>query len=254
MLDLADHYSDLHNFYTSQKSTWDKLRKAQQDFQLNRQKLEKDIDAARALTRMDAILDARAPYSLLREADALIQLVSKINDAELEKARERAALWVQKQIDKVSVELQALQASPDQSNRSLLPLQSQLKKLASQRSIAHIAQLQDEARDFADEAIDALHELAEHMTALAKEAEQNTISHVDNNSVQPVENAAAPYAPAVQAVVPPATPVKKRRVINPQQLVGSGYLETQEDIENFLIKLRKELEQALANNERVEIR
>lgn len=39
-----------------------------------------------------------------------------------------------------------------------------------------------------------------------------------------------------------------------QLLAGSGYIETQADIDNFLAKLRKELEQAIADNQRVEIR
>jgi hypothetical protein len=56
------------------------------------------------------------------------------------------------------------------------------------------------------------------------------------------------------AVVAPAVPVKKRRIIDAQLLAGSGYIETQVDIDNFLAKLRKELEDAVADNQRVEIR
>ncbi|MOA60228.1 hypothetical protein D3C78_1850530 [compost metagenome] len=55
-------------------------------------------------------------------------------------------------------------------------------------------------------------------------------------------------------MVAPATPVKKRRVIEVQELAGPGYLETQADIEDFMARLRQELEQAIANQERVEIR
>lgn len=254
MLNLADAYSDLSNFYTSQKPTWEKLRKAHQDFQPNRPKLEKDPEAANALARMEAILGAKAPYSLLREVDGLIQIVSKINDAELSRARERAEQWVQKQIEKVSAELNVLQASLDQSNRSLLPLQNQLKKLENQRSLAHIAQLQDEARELADDAIDELHRIAEQVAAKAKEAAKNALSHTGSNPGQLVEDFPAAGSPAVQPVVAPVAPVKKRRVLSAQLIAGSGYLETQEDIESFLSKLRKELEQAINNNERVEIR
>ncbi|MDT4879615.1 hypothetical protein FQZ97_1153070 [compost metagenome] len=55
-------------------------------------------------------------------------------------------------------------------------------------------------------------------------------------------------------MVAPVVPVKKRRFVDVQQLAGAGYIETQADIDSFLAKLRKELEQAIADNQRVEIR
>ena len=43
-------------------------------------------------------------------------------------------------------------------------------------------------------------------------------------------------------------------MIEPAKLVPDPYLETQADVEGFLQRLRTELEQALAKNERIEIR
>ena len=48
--------------------------------------------------------------------------------------------------------------------------------------------------------------------------------------------------------------LKKKRVVEPAKLVVSAYLETQADVDGFLDKLRMELEQAIASDERVEIR
>ncbi|MGO8901333.1 MAG: hypothetical protein ACLQU5_23715 [Isosphaeraceae bacterium] len=48
--------------------------------------------------------------------------------------------------------------------------------------------------------------------------------------------------------------LKKKRVVEPAKLVQSPYLETKADVDGFLDKLRMELEQAIANEERVEIR
>jgi hypothetical protein len=70
----------------------------------------------------------------------------------------------------------------------------------------------------------------------------------------PVAEPSAQVVDTPAAVVAPVVPVKKRRVIDAQMLAGSGYIETQADIDNFLAKLRKELEQAIADNHRVEIR
>ena len=52
----------------------------------------------------------------------------------------------------------------------------------------------------------------------------------------------------------PPKPSKKRRVVEPTKLVTQNYLENKEDVDAFLEKLREELETAINNNERVEIR
>jgi hypothetical protein len=53
-------------------------------------------------------------------------------------------------------------------------------------------------------------------------------------------------------VKPP--PVKKRRVIKPADMVKTPYLETMDDVAGFLDALRRELEKAIAANERIQIR
>ena len=47
---------------------------------------------------------------------------------------------------------------------------------------------------------------------------------------------------------------RRRRVIAPAKLVKSAYLESENDVDRFLEALRAELSEALANNERIEIR
>ena len=48
--------------------------------------------------------------------------------------------------------------------------------------------------------------------------------------------------------------VRPRRVVSPGKFVKSSYLETQIDVDAFLDDLRTELTDALAKNERIEIR
>ena len=52
LLDFAERYHDLEHFYDHQKPTWEKLRKANERFQLNRLELERDAQAAPALQRI----------------------------------------------------------------------------------------------------------------------------------------------------------------------------------------------------------
>ncbi len=48
--------------------------------------------------------------------------------------------------------------------------------------------------------------------------------------------------------------VKPRKEIKPAMLVKSPYLETKDDIDDFLDALRQELEEAYARGERIQIR
>jgi hypothetical protein len=48
--------------------------------------------------------------------------------------------------------------------------------------------------------------------------------------------------------------VKPRRVVKPADIVKTTYLETSDDVNGFLDALRQELEQAINNNERIQIR
>jgi len=50
------------------------------------------------------------------------------------------------------------------------------------------------------------------------------------------------------------TAVKSRRVIEPAKLVAKHYLETPQDVADFLSTLKQSLEDALSKNERIEIR
>ena len=98
-------------------------------------------------------------------------------------------------------------------------LRSQVEK---QASIAHIFQAQEEAREEVDAALVRIEE-AVKKTQVRKQGSDK------------------PY-------------VKKRRVIKVAPLSTKSYLETQADVDEFLNKLRQELEAAIKADERVEIR
>jgi hypothetical protein len=80
LLDFAEGFNDVDNFYKNQKPVWEKLRSEYEKFKLNRYENEKDQDAAAALRRMEEILQAKAPYGLIAQAEMLINKVSSVND------------------------------------------------------------------------------------------------------------------------------------------------------------------------------
>ncbi len=224
LLDLSDSVHELENFYSTQRPTWEKLRQAYNRFQLNRTWLVKDTTAAAALQRMKDILGAAAPYGMIKDAEALIQAVESVNMALVTDHRNRVLVEINALIAKVEAELETAKAAAELRNRCLYPLQSLKRQIDTQTSIAHINQAQQIAVDAADEAFDKI-------AAAAKEKE----------------------TPATIKIAHPVY-LKKRRIVQAARLAPTGFIATQADIDDYLNRLRQELEAAINNNERVEIR
>ena len=221
--DLADVFHDLEHFYEHQRPIWDKLRTAAGRFKLNQMELERDDSAGSALRRMGEILSAPNPYGLLKEAEGLVRTVSEVNEALLSARRAQALATVAGQTGSVSAEV--LTAGGDESLKTtcLTPLEKLAKQVSTQESLAHIGQAESEAVRLRDEALTRVEQY------LAGKAAEGTAGQ--NKAV-----------------------VKPRKIISPVTLVKSSYLESQADVDAFLDDLRRELTDALARNERIEIR
>ena len=223
--DRSDDVHDLEHFYENQRPAWEKLRKAHARFQLNRTWLDKDPTAAPALQRMQEILRAPAPYGMIKEAESLIQTVEGINNTLVTQHREQALRDIEQQLAKVQLELDAAKASNDLRNQCLQPLQTLKRQVEAQSSIAHIDQARVGAVDAADEAFQKI-----------EAAAKSTVT------------------PGVGDDDPPKPYVKPRRIVKAAALVPKNLLETKEDIDAYLTKLRQALENAIEAGERVEIR
>ncbi|MDB9704334.1 BREX system P-loop protein BrxC [Rhodospirillales bacterium] len=229
--DLSDTMGELRNFYTSQRPTWERLRNSQTKFDLNRHGLEKDADAAANLKRIEEILNNPAPYGMIKDADGLIAKVSSVNDALIKKHRDHAISRIDGHISKVQVELDDVGASPEIRNQCLSPIQKIKAGVEEQVSVAHIHQSQSNALEAVDDAFAIIE--------AAAKSKPKTLPENDGGTDKPL---------------PPPIPSKKRRVVEPTKLVTQNFLENKEDVDAFLEKLREELEEAINNNERVEIR
>jgi len=225
LLELADDYHDLKNFYDHQKPAWEKLRKASDRFQLNRLELERDSKAAPALKRIHDILNAPCPYNLVKEGDGLIQTVSEVNDALVSARRAEALATIDAQSAEIAKELDAVQADAGLKTACLQPVQDLRRQVEREQSLAHIAQAQTEAVNALDAAI---------------------------SRIEAALKAKAPAQPG--KTEPPAPVVKARCVIKPAEIVNKSYLETPDDVEAFIKNLRQRLEAAIARNERIQIR
>ena len=221
--DLAERFHDLDHFYEHQRPMWDKLRTASGRFKLNQMELDRDDSAGHALRRMSEILSGPNPYGLLKEAEGLIRTVREINEELLSERRARAISTITEQTASVSAEVSTAGGDESLKTTCLTPLEDLAKQVSTHESLAHIGQAEAEAVRLKDEALDQVQRY------LARKAE---------------EGKAGPDKPAV----------RPRRVVSPGRFVKSSYLESQDDVNTFLDDLRKELTDALAKNERIEIR
>jgi len=225
LLDLANKFNQLEQFYEHQKPTWEKLRKAYDRFQLNRLELERDTQAGPALARMKQILAAPSPYSLIREAEVLITTVGTVNTALVTARRTEDTKQIDSLLLKLTDEVEATGGNAGVRVACLTPLEALKTVVATSESLAHITQAASEALKEYD--------------AACKRVEE----YVKNLAKKPTQQGA-----------PPIPTLKTKRVVEPSKLVTAPYLETQGDVDGFLDKLRKELEQAIASGERIEIR
>ncbi len=227
LLDLSDDIRDLEDFYTNQKNTWEGLRAAVDDLAQNRLQLEAHQEAGSALARMEEILATPRPYGLLHEVAGLTHTARTINDQLVAEARGPAVAEIQGLLDGVTQELDSVSANESLRGRATAELAKLVTTAGQAASIAHIAQ----ARLTAEEAFDRA------MTAI--EAAQ----------------APPPTKPGGPGPQPPPKPkTKKRRMLEAKKLWSSGFIETSEDVETFLNKLRTELEDALQAGERVQLK
>jgi hypothetical protein len=231
LLDLADQFHDLEYFYDYQKPTWEKLRKAHAAFQLNRLELEKDVQASPALRRMQEILSARSPYELIKEVDPLINTINAVNSSLLTGRRTQAIAKIDAHIAALNKDVAVAQVDASLRAACLKPLEALREQIQKEESLAHITQTEGEAVKVFDVAVGHIEDF------LRKLAEQKKPKDDGSGKVQP-----------------PPPVVKKQRIVKPADFVKTMYLESIDDVNGFLHALHQELENALANNERIQIR
>lgn len=242
-LDLEEDYRDIHEFFSNQLPTWQLLQKSLRQFERNKQALESDEVAKKTLQDLYAIESNPAPYNVLHKVAELVKTVEDINQAMLLKQRELALTVVESKVQQLEVEIHKSGiASPELSNRLLRPLQLLKPILEQEVSIANIYMVQNHTlTERLDEALYELDRLIQHqqppMNKALGEGAQNEIKD------------ATP-----KAYVPPKPIVEVTPASIFSQVSANIYIETEQDIEQLLAALKKELQQAIANNKRVRIR
>ena len=234
LLQLSDDFHDLEHFFESQKPTWDKLLKAEQQFSLNQRQLEQNEDAKKALDRIKVIRSATEPYGMVHEVDPLVTSIQKVNDKLVTEQRAKSLEVIEAQIAAIRQELKAAGDDTTLSSSCLKPLESLKSQVTGQTSLAHITQAETDAVNLKDSAITKIGQFITQQAA--KKADQVAEDGPNKGGDKPKPK------------------FKQPKVIHPKTLTIKTYLETQADIDEFLTTLRTQLESAIANDERIEIR
>lgn len=262
LLDFEEDYQDLENFYETQFTTWQKLSSALTvTFERNRMALEKDTSAATALSQLSAIYTNARPYKLIRDIEPLIATVSQVNEQLLAEKRQLASGRLEIRVARVNEHLELATASADVKNRALRPFQLALQRLAKSQSIAEIHQEITDAEEWEDDAEQLINRFIEQQAE--QQAKLNKPAQAA--STAPVAGAPATGASATTYTIPPTPasgvqqPVVKKvvsletsSVFN--KLSNSGYIETEQDIDQYLAALKAELTSLVNNNHKVRIK
>lgn len=219
--DLLDTSNDIHqllDFYTNQRPTWEKLLKSLGEFRKNQVALYKDADAEPVMKQLNSIAEAPAPYKMLKDVDALVSRVSSVNEQLVQERRTKALLDLDARIATVAKELDAMGADGDFRNHVLHPLQQVKQHVAGETSIPNISYQLEEFDQAVEDALDQ------------------------------IERKKTPPVPGK-----PDKPTKKTKTFKVTSVVSKAYLESPEDVEAYVVALRKTLLAELAEDVRIRL-
>jgi len=222
-LDLADDIHDLVNFYKTQIAAWRKLLDGLSAFESNREALSKVPQANTALLGLVQIRDNPKPYGQVNRIEPLLASVATINEQLVHEKRERALLSVESKLAEVEAKLGAAAATADLRNKALRPLQELKARISTQTSIAQIMLLQATSGDAMDDAINLI---------------EAAVSKLPDHTELP-SNTDKPLQTGQPNMPPPGA--KTTRVIRAAELSSKTYLETEADVDTYVIKLKDAL-------------
>ncbi|MBD3180774.1 hypothetical protein GF312_00680 [Candidatus Poribacteria bacterium] len=215
LLDFADEYHEVNNFYSTQIKVWDKLRNAKARFSINKSMLDKNPDAQTALTRMNEILEAPEPYSIIKEGDDLINTVDKINSDLLKKKREKLSKYIGALTKELRSKGESLECDEEIIKSSQKSLVGFKEKASDEGSISNIQYFKNEAN----------------------KAFKRELKRMADSQDKPGAE----------------TKVKEMKVVKPAALNKKVFLETEADVDDFVNVVENELKQAIKDGKRIMI-
>jgi hypothetical protein len=251
LLDFEEDYQDLENFYETQFHTWQKLTHALNvKFDRNRTALEKIASSAQALAQLSAISTDARPYRLIRDIEPLIEQVSLVNEQLLSEKRQFATERISIRVARVTEHLDLAAAPAELKNKALRPFQLAISRLEQSPSIADIHQEITDAEDWEDDAEQLINRFIEQQTKAATAPVSTAVI------TAPVTTSYTATTTVTQTVQQP--PAKKVVSLETSQVFNeiskTGYIETSEDIDDYISALRSKLVSLINGNHKIRIK
>jgi hypothetical protein len=235
-LDLSDDTHDVLSFYKTQAPIWSRMLEALVGFADNHTELTKDAGAAAAIAELDRIYVNKNPYSQVNKIEGLLATVEKVNETLAEECRTRAIATIDNKITEATYALDSVQAEAGLRNSVLKPLQDLKLQLAGLSSIPRILFLQARSGDLLDEVMDKL--------AQAEKAKMPPV-----NSTQPDTSGKTDLVPP-PPLAPKSRPIK---VIRVAELRGKSYLESEDEVDDYLQKLKASLMEVIRSGHKARL-
>ena len=244
---FAEDFEDLDDFYNSQFQTWQSLSTAlNEQFKANKPALEKVEEASKALDELESIYNMEAPYGQLRHIKPLIEKVQKVNDQLVASKRSHAVGRVDLRIKNVMDALESAAAPSELKNKALYSLQQCKKRIETATSIPQIVSDQSDAKE-------SLEQEAYDLINAHIEAERDKHEQALKKSKQDDQNKTGDSGE--DKTTKPEPPVYAKRIITlaPADF-SEEFIETEEEITQYLDKLREQLTAAINAGDRVRIK
>jgi hypothetical protein len=246
--DFAEDFEDLDDFYNSQFNTWQSLSKAiNEQFKANQPALEKNSAAKKALDELERIYSLSAPYDQLRHINPLIEQIQKINSDLIDEKRNHGLSRVSERIDRVTSALSEASAPAELKNKALYPLQQCKQRIKASDSLPYIFNEQSEADVFEDEAYSILNTYIEELRN--KEEEKSRVAKPEevlgDISGSDQDKAAEPPAPVY---------AKRTVSFSPASIASGSFIETEDQVKQYINDVREELLKAVKAGDRVRIK
>ncbi|MFD1006756.1 BREX system P-loop protein BrxC [Oceanisphaera ostreae] len=269
--DFEEEYEELENFYETQFTMWQGLERALKiNFAHNRIFLDKNLEAKQAIDKLEAIYADPRPYREIRNIKPLIEKVTNIDKTFVEQQREFTISRLELRITEVTELVKNAAATPEISNRALLPFQNAIKRVKTEDTVAQIKHELIESDDWFTTAETLVNDYIRlrHAQAVkakeeadkAAEREFKTAPEITATGTKPTDYSTAatatrPVTESTPIALPKAKPTQAIDAVEVYRAVSDAtYMESVEDVDLYITALRKKLTELVESNHKVRIR
>ncbi|PLL73785.1 BREX system P-loop protein BrxC, partial [Klebsiella pneumoniae] len=218
-------------------------------FKSNRSALEKDAVAVKALGELENIWQMPEPYKHLNRITPLIEQVQNVNNQLVEQHRQHALERIDARIEESRQRLQEAHATSELQNSVLLPMQKARKRAEVSHSIPEILAEQQETKALQTDAEKKINQWIDELRK--KQEAQIRAANEAKNAAESEQTYVVVEKPVIQPVP------KKTHLVNVasemRKATGGEVLETAEQVEKALDKLRSALLAAIEAGDRIRL-